>query len=335
MKQVERCVNALFEEQRLRHMAMRVGTSDGVLLDYYRSADETVNAATRFDMASVSKILSVTQLTLIAWERGLLDIEDPVSRYFPHDGELKLRHLLTHTLGMGGQNLRQSGVTNDTVASYILSLTADFPLDGEVRYSCPGFILMGKIVEQVFGAPLDELFAAYVTEPLGMTRTAYRPTDTVNMVNANLPEAEKGLVNDNNCRFLGGVAGNAGVFSCVEDLTRFCGMLLRNGEPLYRKDTFLQAIKNYTPGKAEARGLGFVYVDERFPQTGELFSVGSVGHCGHTGQFVFVDPNADRYAIILTDATRCHDITFDDDRYDLVMQMRADLCNAAKHDLAL
>lgn len=63
--------------------------------------------------------------------------------------------------------------------------------------------------------------------------------------------------------------------------------------------------------------------------------VGSVGHCGHTGQFVFVDPNADRYAIILTDATRCHDITFDDDRYDLVMQMRADLCNAAKHDLAL
>ena len=69
------------------------------------------------------------------------------------------------------------------------------------------------------------------------------------------------------------------------------------------EQTFLSAVQNRTAGMRESRGLGFLYVDERYKQTGQLFADGAIGHCGHTGQSIFVDYRSGLYAIILSDAT--------------------------------
>ncbi len=333
MDYLKKQVEELFAQGRISSIAVRVGCGNEILTEHYKSTKREINALTRFDMASVSKILSVTQLALIAIDKGLMDIEDPVSKFYTCNTNWKIRNLLTHTIGIGHKNLCKPENNYENIGEYILSITPDISANGNVLYSCPAFILMGKILEKVFGDRLDRLFYKWVAGPLGMTQTEYNPTDKGNLVNANVSEAELGLVNDYNCRFLGGIAGNAGLFSSVTDLDRFCRMLLRRGEPLYSEETFAKAVQSYTSGKSEARGLGYLWVDAKYPQTGTLFPVGSIGHCGHTGQMVFADYKSGLYAIILTDATKSHQLTYGEERYDMVKGMRKELCNAIHRDL--
>ncbi len=67
---------------------------------------------------------------------------------------------------------------------------------------------------------------------LPLDRTRYLPLDRGTVINGNLLETEAGLVNDYNCRFLGGVTGNAGLFSTLSDLTQYARMLCKTGNPL-------------------------------------------------------------------------------------------------------
>ena len=89
----------------------------------------------------------------------------------------------------------------------------------------------------------------------------------------------------------------------MNDVTKYVRCLLKRGEPIIRKETFELATTNYTPDMEESRGLGFVYVDKRYDQTGGLFADGAIGHCGHTGQSVFLDYRTGLYVIVLSDAT--------------------------------
>ena len=142
-------------------------------------------------------------------------------------------------------------------------------------------------------------------------------------------------MNDFNCQHLGGVAGNAGVFSNINDITSYVTMLIKKGCPIISKNTFEKAIQDHTAKMAESRGLGYLYVDERYPQTGNLFPVGSIGHCGHTGQSVFVDLKSGLYVIILSDATISIEKKYGRSKYEEVMQMRADIHNAIRKDFEI
>lgn len=332
-KNLENCVSELIDRKLLSNICVRIGKAEQILLDYYKSTEQELNADTLFDMASVSKILSATQLALIAIDRGLLDLEDTVSRYMPdYQGEMTIRHLMTHTMGIGHKNLCREGNTYENIGEYILTIPSDIPAGSDVLYSCPGFILLGKILEKVYGERLDQLFDRYIAKPLGMIHTCYKPAAAENMVLACPDDPEKGIVHDYNCRFLGGIAGNAGIFSCVSDLDLFCHMLLRQGEPLYAKEIFAEAAQNHTSGMAESRGLGFVYNDAKYTRTGNLLPVGSVGHGGYTGQLVFADPKSGLYAIILTDLTR-NWIAGRYDDYEMVRENLKNISNAIAQDL--
>ena len=78
-----------------------------------------------------------------------------------------------------------------------------------------------------------------------------------------------------------------------------------------------------------------MYVDERYGQTGELFENGAIGHCGHTGQSVFLDYKTGLYVIVLSDATLSTVKKYGGERYSEVVDMRKDLHNAIKKDLKL
>ena len=328
MKNLEKELQNLFDQKAISNAFIRVGRYDDVLLEYSKSTNLALDEYTLFDMASVSKLFSVTQISLIALDRKMLALDDKVSKFYDCDEELEIRHLLTHTWGIGHKNLCQENNTYDNIGEYIVSIPKDFPIGSRVKYSCPGFILLGKILEKVYGDRLDVLFQKYVATPLGLTKTTYCPDVKSNtVVNANDTEEERGIVNDYNCRFLGGIAGNAGLFSCAADLQRLCQALLHYGEGLYSKETFLMAAQNYTPEMTESRGLGCVYVDSKYIRTGDLFPEGSIGHGGHTGQLLYVDYKTGLYAIILTDLTK-HNKNFKEIKYLL-----RGISNAIKKDI--
>lgn len=336
MTHLQACISNYAEAQIIENIAVKAGIGDHVLLEVYQSPKSTVDQNTLFDMASVTKIIVTTTAALIALDRKLFSLDDFVHQYIscpPDKSGMTIRHLLTHTMGIGYRDLRGNGVNYENVASYILNIPNNIPIGQDVQYSCPGFILLGKILENVFGAPLDDILRSEITEPLQMTSTSFLPDRKTAIVNHNLAEHTAGIVNDNNCRFLGGISGNAGIFSNMHDMTLFAKFLLQYGSPLIRKETFQNAIANHTPSMSAARGLGFLYVDERYAQTGSLFPVGSFGHCGHTGQSLFVDPVSGLYAIILSDATVATKKKYGAERYQEVMTMRKDLHNAILNDL--
>ena len=107
-----------------------------------------------------------------------------------------------------------------------------------------------------------------------------------------------------------------------------------NSAVCYRTKT-LEAKKNYVTGFGEGWGLGWLYVDGKYAQTGKLFPIGSFGHCGHTGTSMFFSREKNMYVIILTNATRFLNMKNNFNGYDYgkICEMRADIHNAVSEDL--
>ncbi len=336
MKHLKMCIDKLMEEKTLQNIAVKVVEGEHVLYEGYHSAEGYVDESTLFDMASVTKIVATTTLALMALDRGLFTLDDSVSGFFACGQEkekITVQNLLTHTIGIGHKPLNVEGNSYENIGEQILKIPADIPIGSDVLYSCPAFILLGKILEKVFDKRLDVLFSELVCAPLGMESTCFCPKERNNIINHNSDEELRGVVNDYNCRFLGGVAGNAGVFSNMRDMSRYAQFLLRSGAPLISKETFERAVQNYTPAMAQDRGLGFLYVKERYAQTGGLFHAGSFGHCGHTGQSVFVHRESGLNMILLTDATASTIKKYGKSRYDEVKDMRRKIHGAIKKEL--
>ncbi len=338
MKHLLSCIEKYAQQNTLQNIALGIGKEDHLIYETYFSKDGSINENTLFDMASVTKILCTTSLALIALDQGLLSLDSCVSDFFPcppEKAQMTIYNLLTHTMGIGHKSLKAPHITYETVEKTILEIPSDTPIGSDVLYSCPGFILLGKILEKVFGGKLNILFEKFVCAPLSMNDTCFLPKERKNIINHNLDSEKCGIVNDYNCQHLGGVAGNAGVFSNIHDVTLYAKMMLAHGAPIISKETFTKAIQNHTSDMSEDRGLGYLYVTERYPQTGTLFPHGSFGHCGHTGQSVFVDPSSGLYVIILSDATLCSMKKHGKTRYEEVKQMRADMHRAIRQDLEL
>ena len=326
---LKNCIDELFEKGYVHNIAIRYGSPDDYH-DFFRGTENELTENTNFDMASVTKVICTGTLSLMALDEGKLRLEDRVADYFPCSDEKKgltIRHLLLHEIGFGYKPLFSMAEHPEDIVETILHIPCEFPVGTEVEYSCPGYILLGKILEKIYKKQLNVLFDEKIAAPLGFRDTGFGKRKGA-VINANETEELRGIVNDRNCRFLNGVAGNAGIFSNLRDLTVFSRMCLQYGSPLIKSETFHAAVRNHTPAFALSRCLGFQYVDAGYRQTGNLFPTGSFGHCGHTGQSVFFHPEKNFFAIILSDMTLSVS-----EEYDIVMNSREKIHNAILADM--
>ena len=178
MRNTNLCIKRYIEDGHLNNIALRIGKGNCVLADIYESTEKNITGSTLFYMASVTKVMVTATLALIAIDKKIISLEDPVSRFFDADDEkqnIKIKNLLVHTIGIGHKSLLFEGCNYDNVQNFVLSIPSDVPIGSETLYSCPGYILLGKILENVFGKRLDELFCEFIAKPLGMKRTSFRP----------------------------------------------------------------------------------------------------------------------------------------------------------------
>ena len=114
----------------------------------------------------------------------------------------------------------------------------------------------------------------------------------------------RGVVHDENARFLGGDSGNAGVFSTLPDLARYAAALACGGSlegvELVPAATLRAACQNATPGLGQNRGLGFQLAGAPGDFFGPLFSPAGFGHTGFTGTSLAVDPAGGLFVVLLT-----------------------------------
>ena len=269
------------------------------------------NEQTRFDLASVSKPLAVGMLALRAMESGKLCLWDKRGTFIdaPADKqEITIAQILTHTAGFPpGLHLWQLARTPEQSTELILAAPLDFQPGTRVQYSCTGFILLGQLLECLYGLPLNELALQEVFWPLKMKNTSYLPAGG-NIASTEMQDdgfCLTGVVHDENARFLGGVSGNAGVFSTMDDLALFVQMLAAEGElpdgsRYLCPATVRLSMQNRTPGMAQGRGLGFALPWYENGYTGDLFPKETIGHTGFTGTSFSYDPTTGLYLIFLT-----------------------------------
>lgn len=319
MSQTQNLFRQGFEDHVYSGAAIAVGKKDRILYKEtignvsYDPDAASVDADTLFDMASVTKILGTTFCAFHMIEEGTLSLLDSLTDFFddvPEDKKnITIRHLMTHTSGLPPEIFlwKECQSPEDAVTT-ILNAPLIYETGKGVAYSCMGYILLGKIIEKIKGEGLDVLSRRWTFEPLGMERTGYRPVDQfepdkticyteVQSLNGPTPP---GVVHDENARFLNGVSGNAGIFSSLNDMIRFCRMLAMDGYPLITKRQLNLATINYTPGLDENRGLGFQMSGPEPTFFGDLFGDRGFGHTGFTGTSFTVDPESGLYIILLT-----------------------------------
>ena len=309
-EQVHRLVLQGLEAGAYPSAALAVGMGDRVYRkETYGSCTET----TLFDIASLSKIVSATMIAFRFLEEGRLRLYDTLDTFFPDapgdKRDITLLQLLTHTGGFPAHfYLSGFAESPEDAAKAILSHPLAQAPGGDPIYSCMGYILLGKILEQVGNMPLDELAQQYVFGPLGMNHTTYRPTGDIAPTerDAQTGDLLRGTVHDENARFLGGISANAGVFSDLNDMVTFTRMLAMEGKTL-QGDSYLSpatlnaATRNRTPdSKGEFRGLGFNLAGSPKNFLGDLMSPRAFGHTGFTGTSIAIDPDTGLWVVLLT-----------------------------------
>jgi CubicO group peptidase (beta-lactamase class C family) len=102
---------------------------------------------------------------------------------------------------------------------------------------------------------------------------------------------------------MGGVAGDAGLFSTADDVAKFAQALLNGGAPVFSPGIVEKmTTPQQPPNLTDVRGLGWD-IDSPFSSNrGELLPVGSFGHTGFTGTSLWIDPATNTYIILLTNA---------------------------------
>ena len=276
-------------------------------------AKEPMTADTIFDIASLTKIVATTSGMMKLFEQGKVRISDPVTVYLPEfqggQSPITIGDLMTHFSGLRPDlDLEPPWSGYETGIRKALADKPAGPPETKFVYSDINFILLGEIVHRLSGMPEDKYVKQILFDPLGMTETGYLPSPTLKARIApteRLKSGEmlRGTVDDPTARFMGGVAGHAGVFSTADDLGKFCQMILDGGGGLFSPATIRKFTASATPvGQPVLHGLGWDIQSPYSGVRGELFPVGSFGHTGFTGTSIWIDPSSETYIVLLTNS---------------------------------
>jgi CubicO group peptidase (beta-lactamase class C family) len=169
-----------------------------------------------------------------------------------------------------------------------------------------GYILLGVIIESIAGCGLDEFSRENCFLPLGMEDTTFGPCGDVlhrTAATSNCPARKRtlvGEVHDGNAWAMGGVSGNAGLFSTAPDLAKFATMMLNGGLGALSPAAVRLAMASMLPPTIGGHTAGwFAYPNDMLP-SGDLLSVEAIGHTGFTGTSAVIDPSCDLFVILLT-----------------------------------
>ncbi|MBQ7660897.1 MAG: beta-lactamase family protein [Clostridia bacterium] len=281
---------------------------------------ENTNEDTLFDIASCGKVFVTTPLAFQAFGEGKLHSDDTLDKFFKNIPEdiraVKISHLLSHGSGIVKCVLRDETAAEGRASALeqIFSTPRAFPPGTQYQYSCMGMILLGFILEDVYGKSLEALFEERIKAPLGFTRSKFNVAlDEPNTAKCHHwfstePYPYAHPWDDENVRALRTASGNGGQFFSLADICKYADAIMAKDPRLYHREFFDLAERDYHSGHSHGYGLGFRCVDARYPEGVDFFSKGTFGHGGSTGTSFYYNRTddacvyADRYAPLLRQA---------------------------------
>jgi uncharacterized protein YbbC (DUF1343 family)/CubicO group peptidase (beta-lactamase class C family) len=283
---------------------------------------EPMTTDTIFDAASLTKVIATTSAVMKLFEQGKIRLNDPVTTYLPEfqggHSDITIRNLMTHFSGLRPDlDLEPHWSGYDTGIHRALIDKPARPPGVRFVYSDINFILMGEIVRRLSGQSLADFTHANIFEPLGMHETmfqppaALRPRIAPTEIDPDTGQPLRAVVHDPTSRYMGGIAGHAGLFTTAADLARFAEMMINKGTlggvRIFSPATVEKFTTPQTPADQPIlRGLGWD-IDSSFSSNrGDLFPIGSYGHTGFTGTSIWIDPYSRSYVILLTNLVHPH-----------------------------
>jgi uncharacterized protein YbbC (DUF1343 family)/CubicO group peptidase (beta-lactamase class C family) len=279
---------------------------------------EAMTADTIFDLASLTKVIATTTSLMKLFEQGKFRLNDKITEYIPEfqggKSDITIRQLFTHFSGLA-PDVPLVPVWSGYETGMHLAYTDKPAGPAGVRfvYSDINFELLGELVHRLSGKMLSEYAKQEIFLPLGMKETTFQPPAAwipriapTERLGKDGPPL-RGVVHDPTARYMGGVAGHAGLFSTADDLSRFCRMMINSGELDGVRIVSPLTIKKFTEPQTPAdqpilRGLGWDMDSPYATNRGELFPIGSFGHTGFTGTSVWMDPTTKSYVILLANS---------------------------------
>ncbi|MBL8919141.1 MAG: beta-lactamase family protein [Myxococcaceae bacterium] len=302
----------------------------------YEGGNAPANA--RFDLASVTKVMSTTALLCRLAAAGRVDVQAPLRTvlpdavvaasladlafhrsglpaFVPYFAEVARKHPELFDDPPGGDR----AAVRAGVVRRILATPAERPVGASAVYSDVGFLLLGEAIAKVAGRPLDQVFTEEVARPLGLEARFRRlserpPGDDVISTGALRPRPPApgqegqwecpqwrgcdGEVDDDNAWVLDGVAGHAGLFATAADVGRF-GQAVLDGWLVSPEGW---ARDRVTP--ASTRTFGFDTPSDDAPSCGPRFGRkgprAAIGHLGFTGTSLWIDLDRALVVALLT-----------------------------------
>ena len=298
-----------------------------------------------FLLASITKpIISAAVMRLV--DQGLMDFDDPVTRWLPEfrpraaDGTqppITVHQLLTHTAGLTygffeapdhpyhrlqvSSGLDQAGLGLHENLRRLAAAPLSYLPGAGWRYSM-AFDVLGVVIEQASGRPLQEAVETLVTQPLGMRDTAFRVVDRRRLATPYgdaRPRPER-MSREHTVPFNGQPirfeperifdpasypSGGAGMVGTAQDVLQLLEALRTGGKGFFRSETTAGARQAFVGPQAQAKGPGWGYgrgwavlVDPESAQSPQ--SAGTLSWGGVYGHSWFIDPARQLTVVALT-----------------------------------
>lgn len=248
-------------------------------------------------IASITKLMTSEMLVKLA-DEGVVGLNDPLSQYAPpgttvpsyYGDPIRLVNLATHTSALPRE--QPGGAANRAVFiwptrqqrwNWLDTATLKAEPGTTVGYSNLAFDLLADALSRAAGRPYSQLFDEKITRPLGMKDTTFTPSPDQC---ARLMIAEKGASPCNNTL---AAIGSGGVYSTPDDMMRWMQQFLasdyhqrsrqadRMQSIIYSRSHFTRVTGMDVPGRADALGLGWVYMSAKNGRPGIIQKTGGAG----------------------------------------------------------
>ena len=224
----------------------------------------------------------------------------------------------------------------ESALSQIAAAPLGNPVNSKVVYSDFNFLLLGFLIEKIYGKSLDAAAKQEIFAPLNLKNTFFNPPKELRK---NIAASEKGNkyekqtvetifseirvppsafrteqiwgeVHDGNCYFMNGVSGHAGLFSTASETFKIARQFLAGESILLKPDTCKLFRTNFTPDLNEARSIAFQLAETKDSTASSALSKDSFGHLGFTGTALWIEPETTRIFILLTNRTHDRALPF-------------------------
>ena len=341
MKKFEAFIHSLIKKRILPGISLLVGKGEEILLKKhygYKSLlpqKEMLKENTLYDLASLTKPLITALLTLYLVEKEKkITLNTNIRKFFPLLAfDINLLHLLTHTSGLPAWY--PFYLYGEDYTNQFKPLKLESRPGKKVNYSCVGYILLYYIIEKIAGTSFKEFAQKIIFEPLGLKNTFLfvpedlkkfaAPTENGNHYEKRLAEKKdkkmanhffwrdyilQGETHDCNSWYLGGTAGNSGLFSTTEDVFRITREFSPSTTSILAPESTHHFRENLTPFKKSHRTIGFKRNSSFITSGGRALSREAIGHNGVTGTSLWLEPKGGYTFILLTN--RIHPVMVDE-----------------------